>query len=129
MNPLDPTVAALRCWEHEDCLEHPALALACAGGHATLWASGCADDYDCRLAPNNAADENEAWGDGLGPDGGFHRGDGWGAGRDHAYFHFSRAGSSAGIVLDEPPTWINEDRREDWEINATLELELDRLGW
>ena len=29
MNPLDPAVAMLRCWEHEDCLEHPELALEC----------------------------------------------------------------------------------------------------
>ena len=30
MNPCDPALAPVRCWEHEDCLEHPELALACA---------------------------------------------------------------------------------------------------
>ena len=43
MNPLDPAVAALRCWVHEDCLEHPELALACAAGLATEWAAGVAE--------------------------------------------------------------------------------------
>jgi len=46
MNPLDPAVAALRCWVHEDCLEHPELALACAGGAATEWAAGVAEGTD-----------------------------------------------------------------------------------
>ena len=32
----DPVLAPLRCWEHEDCLEHPDLGLACAGGRATV---------------------------------------------------------------------------------------------
>ena len=30
MNPCDPALAPVRCWVHEDCLEHPELALACA---------------------------------------------------------------------------------------------------
>ena len=30
MNPCDPSLAPVRCWEHDDCLEHPELALACA---------------------------------------------------------------------------------------------------
>ena len=29
MNPLDPAAASLRCWEHEDCLEHPELGVVC----------------------------------------------------------------------------------------------------
>ena len=128
MNPLDPAVATLRCWEHEDCLEHPELALACAGGIVTSLLSGCADDYDCRIAPNNAPDEG-AWGDRLGPDGGYYAGDGFGTGRDHAYCHFTTSGSRGDIAFDEHPTWIAEDRMADWEINATLEFELDRLGW
>ena len=32
MGPLDPENAPFRCWEHEDCLEHPDLAIVCAGG-------------------------------------------------------------------------------------------------
>lgn len=32
MDALDPTHAPFRCREHEDCLDHPELALACAGG-------------------------------------------------------------------------------------------------
>ena len=28
-DPCDPSLATLRCWGHEDCLEHPELALAC----------------------------------------------------------------------------------------------------
>ena len=46
MNPLDPAIAALRCWEHEDCLEHPELALACAGGAVTEWAAGVSEGTD-----------------------------------------------------------------------------------
>ena len=38
MSPLDPQNAAFRCWEHEDCLEHPELALACADGSRTALA-------------------------------------------------------------------------------------------
>ena len=36
MSPLDPQNAAFRCWEHEDCLEHPELALACAEGRVPI---------------------------------------------------------------------------------------------
>ena len=28
-DPCDPSLAPLRCWGHEDCREHPELALAC----------------------------------------------------------------------------------------------------
>ena len=38
MSPLDPQNAPFRCWDHEDCLEHPELALACAGGERTALA-------------------------------------------------------------------------------------------
>ena len=37
MNPLDHAAACLRCWEHEDCLEHPELALACGPGRDCPW--------------------------------------------------------------------------------------------
>ena len=30
MDTVDPQTAVLRCWEHEDCREHPDLGLACA---------------------------------------------------------------------------------------------------
>ena len=33
---LDPAAACLRCWEHEDCVDHPELGLACASGAVTL---------------------------------------------------------------------------------------------
>ena len=37
VNPCDPALAPVRCWEHEDCLEHPELALACAEGREAEW--------------------------------------------------------------------------------------------
>ena len=37
VNPCDPALAPVRCWEHEDCLEHPELALACADGREAEW--------------------------------------------------------------------------------------------
>jgi len=44
MSPLDPQNASFRCWEHEDCLEHPELALACADGSRvglSMFEAGC----------------------------------------------------------------------------------------
>ena len=37
MNPCDPALAPVRCWVHEDCLEHPELALVCADGREAEW--------------------------------------------------------------------------------------------
>ena len=37
MSPCDLSLATLRCWEHEDCLEHPELALACGPGTDYPW--------------------------------------------------------------------------------------------
>ena len=51
MNPLDPAVAALRCWVHEDCLEHPELALACADGRVSCLGGDLDDDWWCRFWP------------------------------------------------------------------------------
>ena len=51
MSPLDPVVAALRCWEHEDCLEHPELGLACADGRVTRLGGELDDDWGCRFWP------------------------------------------------------------------------------
>ncbi len=44
MNSNDPSLAVLRCWEHEDCLEHPELALACADGVANFSRMPAFDD-------------------------------------------------------------------------------------
>ena len=44
MSPLDPQNAPFRCWEHEDCLDHPELALACADGSQvglSMFEAGC----------------------------------------------------------------------------------------
>ena len=48
MNPCDPALAPVRCWEHEDCLEHPELAHACAGGQRLMWmaADACFNIFD-----------------------------------------------------------------------------------
>ena len=55
MDPLDPAHAPFRCWEHEDCLEHPELAFACAGG----------EPFVMRMYPCGAvAGEGQGWGDG-----------------------------------------------------------------
>ena len=70
MNPLDPAVAALRCWEHEDCLEHPELALACADGASTP--VGVAGSGAC----DNLTTHETIYGDGHGDT----RGDGDGQG-------------------------------------------------
>ena len=71
MNPLDPAVAALRCWEHEDCLEHPELALACADGRSTpvgMSGDGGLDSLNTHATRWNRGSVN------------FYSGDGWGAG-------------------------------------------------
>jgi len=33
----DPRFAVVRCWEHEDCIEHPDLAFDCADGREAEW--------------------------------------------------------------------------------------------
>ena len=67
---LDPAVAALRCWEHEDCREHPELALACADGRSTP--VGIAGGGGC----DNLTTHETIYGDGDGDT----RGDGDGHG-------------------------------------------------
>ena len=36
-DPCDPSLAPLRCWEHDDCLEHPELARACGAVTHPAW--------------------------------------------------------------------------------------------
>ena len=56
MNILDHTMALFRCWEHEDCVEHPDLGLACADGRVTRLGGELDDDWSCRFWP--ARDQN-----------------------------------------------------------------------
>ena len=64
MNPLDPENAAFRCWEHEDCLEHPGLAIACAAGAQTglpMFNAGC----DAYAGAWSGDGNGHGWTDGL----------------------------------------------------------------
>lgn len=49
-DPRDPVFAFVRCWEHDDCAQHPELAMACgaavppiAGVEDRLFVSDCGD--------------------------------------------------------------------------------------
>ena len=68
MNPLDPAVAALRCWEHEDCREHPELGRACAGGAVVYSVAGVSDFFSHKMSgyPPFGNNYGRAIGDGEG---------------------------------------------------------------
>lgn len=77
MNPCDPSLAPLRCWGHEDCLEHAELALACGPDRDYPWGGGFLTNTTDALSSRGEAPER--WG-----------GDGWepyghGAGRGFGY--------------------------------------------
>ena len=74
MNPLDPAVASLRCWVHEDCLEHPELALACAGGAVVYSVAGVSDAFSHKMSGyppfgNNCGGRRDGDGEGDGDQG------------------------------------------------------------
>jgi len=48
MTDLD--LAAIRCWEHDDCLEHPELGVACAAGQTTFCQVGTGGDWSIAFA-------------------------------------------------------------------------------
>ena len=77
-------VAALRCWEHEDCLEHPELALACADGASTpvgVAGSGACDNLTTHETIYGDGDgDTRSDGDGQGNMWGSWSGDGAGYG-------------------------------------------------
>jgi len=73
---LEPRFAMLRCWEHEDCLEHPELALACANGMPIVWAAGVAEGPSEGTVQSGFATA-QPYGDGFGH--GVGNGDGFGA--------------------------------------------------
>ena len=56
MNTLDHTMALFRCWEHEDCVEHPELGLACADGRVTRLGGELDEDGGCRFTPAREQD-------------------------------------------------------------------------
>ena len=78
MTTTDLELAASRCWEHDDCLEHPELGVACAAGQTTFCQVGTGGDWSIAFAFPNfcpaslSADALERYG---GP------GDGYGSGR------------------------------------------------
>ena len=109
MNPLDPTVASLRCWVHEDCLEHPDLALACAEGEARCDLMVASDDDRFTqlsfVDPRGVVHHRD--GDGYASNGltgvpGIGAGDGWGCGyyggREEEYrlYYGTRGGGGSG---------------------------------
>ena len=64
-DPCDPSLASLRCWGHEDCLEHPELALACGPRACPQLPVGDEQPWmECGF-PNGWGD-GEAFGDGRG---------------------------------------------------------------
>ena len=52
---LEPRFATLRCWEHEDCIDHPELGLVCATGQPTF----------CQVGRGGVWQEAFWWGDRL----------------------------------------------------------------
>ena len=134
MNPLDPAVAALRCWEHEDCREHPELALACADGkvtpvgmsgdggldslntHATIWDMGSVSFYSG--GGFGGGDMVGGWGDGFRTDS--HDGDGDGDGENQACDSFGGCGDS----------WIAADFLYlESDVPILSRLRLEGGGW
>ena len=89
MNPFDPAVAALRCWEHEDCLEHPELGRACAGGAVVYHVAGISDFFSHKMSGYPPLGNNYGW---------EHDGDGEGHGDQGAvgYADRLRAGNGRG---------------------------------
>ena len=104
-DPCDPVFAFVRCWEHDDCAEHPELAMACGStvppiagvgdrlfvsvyGDIEMWPFGqvWAHEYASRDGSGDGVGNGErvyantpAWrGDGWGSGGRVHIGDGKG---------------------------------------------------
>ena len=135
MNPLDPAVAALRCWEHEDCLEHPELALACANGVSTSLSACVSDDFAQPLSVDPTYGGGySAFGNGWGcgdvgvgedhlPGGGF------GGGRDACNRNVTASDCWAdGDGWGYGP-WLNEDNMTPAGVEFALALQMHLEGW
>jgi len=147
VNPLDPAVAALRCWVHEDCLEHPGLALACAGGVSVDFTASASDDYGCLLSVNptygdghgNADGDGDGCGDcSVGEVPRFPPGDGGGGGRDLTNRVMANGAPSSEPWAEEDPRWtivtdigpwLREDGIPLWELGAGQSMRLHLEGW
>ena len=101
-DPCDPSLVPLRCWEHEDCLEHPELALACGP----------------RACPQSPVGDERPWmGCGF-PDGWGEQDETFGDGRGYG----SNSGGGTGTPLEyEIPLemavadWSDRGRRAGWD--------------
>ena len=151
MNPLDPAVAPLRCWEHEDCLEHPELALACADGASTpvgVAGSGACDNlttHETIYGDGNGDTSSD--GDGLGNMWGSWSGEGNGHGLPGTYDAGVLESEGDGGSPRDPErgvrvgggsddSWIALDFVEPYYTNFPTEAErfiaygrLHRSGW
>ena len=118
MNPLDPQNAPFRCWEHEDCREHPELALACAAGAQAvlpMFNAGC----DAYAGAWSGDGFGHGWTDGR---------HGWdGDGNGHGYWRGSLSGGRAGNVpadvdiADRDFRSLGDSEYTDYEVILGLE--------
>ena len=86
---LEPAHAPFRCWEHEDCLEHPALAIACAGGERTALAMFSVFVYPEALSDMTSDQVIGGWNGGGTGDGYGYEDDPLGDGSDGQQFPYS----------------------------------------
>ena len=143
-------VAALRCWEHEDCLEHPELALACADGASTpvgVAGSGACDNLTTHETIYGGNGDTSSDGDGLGNMWGSWSGEGNGHGLPGTYDAGVLESEGDGGSPRDPErgvrvgggsddSWIALDFVEPYYTNFPTEAErfiaygrLHRSGW
>jgi len=101
---LEPAHAPFRCWEHEDCLEHPELALACADGAHTALAMFCVDAEPAYMRSDQCVG---GWG-GSGTGGGYEYDD-YEDGSDGRQFPFSEDPSDWEVWLSSDGGYIDGD--------------------
>lgn len=66
MDAYDPQLAPVRCWEHEDCIDHPELGVVCATGQPTFCQVGTAGHWTMLTVAWSRG--GERWADYIGGD-------------------------------------------------------------
>lgn len=107
-DPCDPVFAFVRCWEHDDCAEHPELAMACGPKALSLRVDTFANvivgdvlDWTGPLSDGSGDGEGE-FGSGNGDGFSFRAGAGWGVGDGDV--HGGGRGMHAGLQIFGAPS-------------------------